>query len=411
MQLRDHQQMILDALENAIKGQVYCPTGGGKTPTMIFDCKRRLASATTPQTIVIVAPRILLAGQLCAEFTEFITDAEILHVHSGETHYYSTTKPAQIEVHTGMCLAAEKHQLIFTTYHSLPKVIDSGIEIDAAYFDEAHNATGRHFFTSVAATSLHAKKAFFFTATPRQSKNPYSRGMNNHEIYGPVLCNVPAPHLINNGSIIPPKMEEFNLTVDYTKENAHQINADAIINILDNTDNNQKVLVAAPSSKVMWAAISTTTLINDLTTRGYEVLHITSKFGAYVNKQKVNREVFFDTLTSYGKDPSKKFVLFHYSILSEGINCPGLTQCILLRNLNIVEMAQTIGRVIRMSQTDIKAIQAGTLQPGDLPNYTKSYGFVTVPTFGKRNAHTVKRLQSVVDAIFVKGVPPASIIA
>jgi hypothetical protein len=74
-------------------------------------------------------------------------------------------------------------------------------------------------------------------------------------------------------------------------------------------------------------------------------------------------------------------------------------------------MAQTIGRVIRMSQTDIKAIQAGTLQPGDLPNYTKSYGFVTVPTFGKRNAHTVKRLQSVVDAIFVKGVPPASIIA
>jgi hypothetical protein len=125
----------------------------------------------------------------------------------------------------------------------------------------------------------------------------------------------------------------------------------------------------------------------------------------------VNREVFFDTLTAYGKDPSKKFVLFHYSILSEGINCPGLTQCILLRNLNIVEMAQTVGRVIRMSQTDIKAIQAGTLAPGDLANYTKAYGFVTVPTFGKRNAHTVKRLQSVVDAIFVKGVPPTSIIA
>jgi len=411
MQLRDHQQQILDALQNAIKGQVYCPTGGGKTPTMIFDCKRRLESATTPQTIVIVAPRILLAGQLCAEFTEFITDAEILHVHSGETHYCSTTKPQQIEVHTGMCLVQEKHQLIFTTYHSLPKVIESGITIDVAYFDEAHNATGRHFFTSVAATSLHAEKVFFFTATPRQSKNPQSRGMNNHDIYGPVLVNVPAPHLINNGSIIPPKMEEFNLTVDYTKHNAHQVNADAILTILDNTDNNQKVLVAAPSSKVMWAAISTTTLIDDLTTRGYEVLHITSKYGAYVNKQKVNREVFFDTLTAYGKDPSKKFVLFHYSILSEGINCPGLTQCILLRNLNIVEMAQTVGRVIRMHQDDIKRIQDKTLTPGDLASYHKSYGFVTVATFGRRNAHTVKRLQNVVDAIFVKGVPPTSIIA
>ena len=411
MQLRDTQQEILDALRDAIKGQVYCPTGGGKTPCMIFDAKHRLESAITPQTIVIVAPRILLAGQLCAEFTEFITDTQILHVHSGETHYAKATKADAIQQHILINSTLEKSTLLFTTYHSLPKVIDSGIAIDVIYFDEAHNATGRHFFVGVAAASLHAEKAFFFTATPRQSKNPHSRGMNNHEIYGSVLANIPAPRLIANGSIIPPKMEEFNLTVDYTKENAHQINADAILTILDNTTNNQKVLVAAPSSKVMWAAISTTTLLNDLTERGYEVLHITSKFGAYVNKQKVNREVFFDTLTQYGKDPNKKFVLFHYSILSEGINCPGLTQCILLRNLNIVEMAQTVGRVIRMHRDDTQRIQNGTLQAGDLSNYTKAYGFVTVPTFGKRNAHTVKRLQNVVDAIFVKGVPPTSIIA
>jgi superfamily II DNA or RNA helicase len=411
MQLRDHQQDSLDALATANKGQVYCPTGGGKTPIMIFDAKRNLESATSTQTIVVVAPRILLANQLCAEFTEFITDAEIMHVHSGETHYYSTTKPDQIVVHTAICHAAEKHQLIFTTYHSLPKIIESGIEIDVAYFDEAHNATGRHFFTSVAATSFHAKKSYYFTATPRTSKNSQSRGMNNVDVYGPVLNNIPAPHLIANGSIIPPKLEEFNMQVDYTKQNVHFINSDAILNIVDNTENNQKILVAVPSSKVLANIIGHTDILSQLAERGYEVLHITSKMGAFVNKQKVNREVFFDTLTSYGKDPNKKFILFHYSILSEGINCPGLTQCILLRNLNIVEMAQTVGRVIRMHQDDIKRIQQGTLQAGDLSNYTKSYGFVTVPTFGTKNAHTVKRLQNVVDAIFVKGVPPASIIA
>jgi len=201
------------------------------------------------------------------------------------------------------------------------------------------------------------------------------------------------------------------MQVDYTKQNSHFINSDAILNILDNTDNNQKVLVAVPSSKVLANIIGQTDILEQLTTRGYEVLHITSKLGAYVNKQKVNREVFFDTLTSYGKDPNKKFVLFHYSILSEGINCPGLTQCILLRNLNIVEMAQTVGRVIRMHRDDIADIAAGTLQAGDIQSYRKSYGFVTVPTFGKRNALTVKRLQNVVDAIFIKGVPPTSIIA
>ena len=55
-----------------------------------------------------------------------------------------------------------------------------------------------------------------------------------------------------------------------------------------------------------------------------------------------------NTLSDWGKDDNKKFVVMHYSILSEGINVHGLTHCILLRNLNIVAMAQTIGRVIRM---------------------------------------------------------------
>jgi len=409
MQLRDHQQDALDSLATADKGQVYCPTGGGKTPIMIFDAMRNLDNGA--QTIVVVAPRILLANQLCAEFTEFITDVNVMHVHSGETHYFSTTKPDKIASANAFAKLAPIPQIIFTTYHSLPKVIDSGIDIDVVYFDEAHNAVGRHFFVGVAAASLSSKKAYFFTATPRTSRNPHSRGMNNHEIYGSVLCNVPAPHLINNGSIIPPQMQEFNLDAEYTKQNAHEINASAIVEIITNTDNNEKVLVAVPSSKVLANIIGHTTILNQLNELGYDVLHITSKLGAYVNKTKVNREVFFDTLTRYGKDKSRKFVLFHYSILSEGINCPGLTQCILLRNLNIVEMAQTVGRVIRMSTDDIKRIQEGTLAAGDLPNYSKSYGFVTVPTFGKRNQHTVKRLQNVVDAIFVKGVPPTSIVA
>ena len=35
--------------------------------------------------------------------------------------------------------------IIFTTYHSLNKVVDAGIEINAAYFDESHNSVTRHF--------------------------------------------------------------------------------------------------------------------------------------------------------------------------------------------------------------------------------------------------------------------------
>ena len=86
MQLRDHQQQALDALATADKGQVYCPTGGGKTPIMIFDAMRNFDNGA--QTIVVVAPRILLANQLCAEFLEFITDVNAVsytHLRAHET--------------------------------------------------------------------------------------------------------------------------------------------------------------------------------------------------------------------------------------------------------------------------------------------------------------------------------------
>ena len=86
MQLRPHQLEALDSMENHDKGQIIIPTGGGKTICMIQDALR-VFSQDCQQTIVVVAPRILLANQLCEEFLEFIDDVDVLHVHSGETHH------------------------------------------------------------------------------------------------------------------------------------------------------------------------------------------------------------------------------------------------------------------------------------------------------------------------------------
>ena len=97
MQLRPHQNEALAKMRLRRKGQVIVPTGGGKTMCMIEDAKRRFAQDSLPKTIVVVAPRILLANQLSAECLEFITDVEVIHVHSGETHHKSTTKTDQLE--------------------------------------------------------------------------------------------------------------------------------------------------------------------------------------------------------------------------------------------------------------------------------------------------------------------------
>ena len=70
-----------------------------------------------------------------------------------------------------------------------------------------------------------------------------------------------------------------------------------------------------------------------------------------MNKNKVNCEQFFETFNAWGKDPNRKFVIFHYNILSEGTNVHGLTHTVFLRQLDVIQMAQTVGRVIRLIKT------------------------------------------------------------
>jgi superfamily II DNA or RNA helicase len=410
--LRPHQQRALDAMQTADKGQVIVPTGGGKTIIMIQHALQLLAESN--RTIVVVAPRILLANQLCDEFMSFIdnSNVHVCHAHSGETHYFHSTKPEKIALFANTARAAGESCIIFTTYHSLPRVIDSGIAINCAYFDEAHNSVAKQFFIGTAATSMVANHCYFFTATPRISRR-HDRSMGNSDVYGGILCNVPAPELIEQGHILPPTIVPFETDLTRNKHNIHDVDADTVRDIIDQIDETHasKILVAVPSSRVLGNMISRTTLLLELKERGYNVMHVTSKFGAIIDGKKVSREVFFDTLTAWGKEVGRKFVVFHYSILSEGINVPGLTHCILLRNLNVVEMAQTIGRVIRLDKDDAARLQSGELQPQQWGFYNKPTGFVAVPVHKTYGKHVVKRLQNVVDAIFVKGIPPLSLVA
>lgn len=412
MQLRPHQQRALDAIQNNNKGCVYVPTGGGKTVIMMEDCKRRFLESDKKQTIVVVAPRILLAVQLYDEFHNYLNghvSCAVMHVHSGDVDCYRATKVAQIASHDAVC-RGNFHQLIFTTYHSLHKIVDSGINVDVLYCDEAHNATQKKHFVGVAATSMVADSAYFFTATPKYNRNPFANGMNNRVVFGDTLESVPAPELINNGSIIPPQLVVHESELVRTKDNAHEVDRDLLINVVEDLSEEQsaKVLVAAPNTRVLWNMLSKTDVLAELNAKGYDILHITSKHGAYVNRQKVSRQEFFKTLTEWGKDDDKKFIIFHYSILSEGINVPGLTHTILLRNLPVIEMAQTIGRVIRLHKDDAQAIAEGKIIPGDLTNYRKSHGVVTVPLSGKASLATRNRLQKVIDLIFVDGLPAHS---
>ena len=391
--LRPHQQDALDAMLVNEKGQIVIPTGGGKTPVMFHDLIVNCQYIDNGMTTVVVAPRILLAEQLCSEFLEHIdtTNTHIMHVHSGETHHFSSTNPSKIHLFANTARTAGENVIIFTTYHSLHRLIDADIEVNNIYFDEAHNSVQRNFFPATEHFASDADRCYFFTATPKHSVTISKPGMNDPEVYGKVICNVPAPKLVEEGYILPPKVVVKQLDMVQDKQMIADRDSQNLLDTID--DNNlDKILIAARSTKQIIKLLRESDFRQQLAERGYYCMYITSKTGAIIDGQKVDRETFFDTLNAWGKDPSKKFVVLHHSILSEGINVSGLEAVLFMRNMDYIGISQSIGRVIRLGGA------------------SKTFGLVCVPVYDKVGISTAKSVQAVVDTVFNQGMPAVSVI-
>ena len=399
--LRPHQERVVNSLRDNSRGQVIVPTGGGKTLCMIKDAQSQFNSCDWDvilkdpdrKTIVIVAPRILLAQQLSEDFIQFLDvhpmlQYKVLHVHSGETHHFSSTNPDTI------CDWAtfnyRYNKLIFTTYHSLHKIQDSKIAIDTLYFDEAHNSVQKNFVEATEYHSMYANRCYFFTATPKHSKTPFKIGMNDYDIYGRVLVNVPAPKLVDEGVILPPKVKIRKIDVVDDSRFKHEHDCDHVISTIDEIDID-KVLICARSTKQIVNLVSQSDFCIELRDRGYSWMYITAKTGAVINGIKVSRVKFFETLNQWGKD-NTRFVVLHHSILSEGINVNGLEAVLFLRSMNYTTISQTIGRVIRKG------------------NESKTYGLICVPVYDKVGISTSRKVEAVVDTIFNQGEPAISTI-
>ena len=92
-----------------------------------------------------------------------------------------------------------------------------------------------------------------------------------------------------------------------------------------NDENVDKILIAARTTKQIIGLVSQTDFCVKLQIAWLFLMMITSKTGAIIDGEKVDRETFFETLNTWGKTKGvKRFVVIHHSILSEGINVNGL---------------------------------------------------------------------------------------
>jgi hypothetical protein len=208
--------------------------------------------------------------------------------------------------------------------------------------------------------------------------------MNDRDVYGDIICRVSAPELVDGGYIIAPKIVAKKFDVLAPKQVTAECDSSNLMDTLEDIDC-KKILVCVKSAKQLINLMSHTDCAAQLNQRGYSYLYITSKTGAIIDGKKVNREVFFDTLNAWGRDPNKKFVCFHRSILSEGINVSELEAVVFLRNMDVIELTQTVGRVLRLGGKE------------------KVFGLCVVPVYSKVGIATEKALQRVVDTVFEKG--------
>ena len=119
-------------------------------------------------------------------------------------------------------------------------------------------------------------------------------------VYGSVICNVPAPQLVEEGYILPPKVVVKELPQGDFKLTDCE-------NLLETIDDNSlnKILIAARSTKQIVRLVSQSDFCRQLEDRGYNWMYITSKTGAIINGKKVSREKFFKTLNQWGQDDTR----------------------------------------------------------------------------------------------------------
>lgn len=362
IKLRAHQQTAFDNIVSAITqgagsatGRIVIPTGGGKTfvEAAIVDYQLKFNSAT--RIHLVLAPRILLANQLIKEYRAFdgsVYRAVAFHSGTHEPDYEivkwqesATTKPEVVEREYAKAQRQNQDLVVFSTYHSCGKL--ANFKFDTIISDESQYCVGEEFNNSV--RKLTGRVKLFFTATERHTASDHGRGLNNTEFYGSRLFEIRPAELISQNLIVAPRL---HIMYGATKNEASSIVSEITELAMEQDKLTRPTL---GFSKILFAMNGTgdvKSIIDHLEKIRkalplHDVFTITSKTGAMVNGEKIRREEFLQEL----KD-RKNCLIFHYDILSEGIDVDGITGVALMRNMGLAKLLQTIGRAIRIYKPD-----------------------------------------------------------
>ena len=370
MDPRPYQRDGLDSLLNTVAPlkRAVIPTGGGKTLIESLFLNKQL-SFSGSKIHLVLAPRIALINQLIKDYRDIAGQGYVaLAFHSGkdERDYhqikwqeFSTTSREKVEEEQERAKTLGKDLVIFSTYHSMGKLVD--IDFNIIIADESQYLVAENYFETW--QKLKGEQKLCFTATERHTTSENGRGLNNETVFGECVFQVTPKELIDGGWIVPPRLH-----IMYGKtEDSIKTLIDEVINLAKYQD--QVTRETMPASKILFAMKGTDDVKKVIENvkaikaemPNHKIFTIVSnaKYGSMVDGVKMARGNFMKELRE-----CDNALIFHYDILSEGIDIDGITGVAVLRNMIKSKLIQTIGRALRTFKANPSA---------------KPYAIVSVP--------------------------------
>ncbi len=392
--LYDHQNEMVAAADKVAKGVFVAPTGSGKTLAQAEIVAKEIDKGGF-RIICVKTPRITLTNQINIEYTSYLFGREYdsIILHSGRSdeapqdfasenpielaRFFKSFKEAtsdMIKV-ANLIEAARKDNIpfiIYTTYHSNEKawniVSSLNEEIALDINDEGHFLTQACFNENF--DLYEPKRQYSFTATLRVTDSDEGRGMNNVDRFGDIAYSMPIREAIDKNLILPIKPHYIKTESDTDRLSELKAIGEFVRTSFEHLEENTlltpKMLVATQGASQIEDFINSNTCA-DLIEEGVNIITVHSnKECTTVNGKVVSRKEFNDAKNKLGKDDDAKLIVMHYDILSEGIDIPGLTGVVILRNMEMAKFLQTVGRVIRLYRKNPKLKTHGMLYFPDL---------------------------------------------
>jgi len=362
IKLKTHQQRALDKITSGIAkgngsltGRIVIPTGGGKTFIEAFSIGHQMKMKNRKRIHLVLVPRIILAKQLINEFRKALGyDFRAMAFHSGHHEpedekitwkEMNTTNPSVLTDYYYIAKKAKQDTIVFSTYHSCGRL--EGIEFDTMIADESQYCVAENFGSNIQKVS--AKVKLFFTATEKFTASKNGRGLNNESIFGKKLFYISPHKLIKLGIIVPPRLHfMYGETRSEEASIVHQVSEMA-------KEQDNLTRTSLGFSKILFAMNGTDDVktVEDNVKKmrakfpNHDIFSCTSKNGYRINGAKILREDFLEELAT-----CENALIFHYDMLSEGIDIDGITGVALMRNLGLAKLLQTIGRAVRPYKAD-----------------------------------------------------------